>query len=256
MCLALIAFRSHPRHRVVVAANRDEQHARPAAPAAWWDEGFVAGRDLKAGGTWLGLTRGGRFALLTNVRDPARHDPTAPSRGSLVPDILEAAAPPSVALPIEVRAGARHNGFNLIAGDLNELVWGSNRADAPRLLGPGIYGISNHLLDTPWPKVTRTKAAFQRWCEKDNGSDDFDELFTLMHDTTTAAADALPATGLTMERERMLSSPFITSADYGTRCTTIVTIDSASAVLIERRFDAGGEITGEVEHRFALLPTT
>jgi uncharacterized protein with NRDE domain len=143
-------------------ANRDEYHARPAAPAAWWDEGFLAGRDLKAGGTWLGVDRRGRFALLTNVREPARHNPDAPSRGSLVPNILTAEAPPSVSLPAQVRAGAAHNGFNLIAGDLNELLWGSNRADAPRTLGSGIYAISNHLLDTPWPKVTRTKEAFRR----------------------------------------------------------------------------------------------
>ena len=130
MCLALIAFAAHPRYRVVVAANRDEYHARPAAPAAWWDEGFLAGRDLKAGGTWLGVDRRGRFALLTNVREPARHDPAAPSRGALVPNVAHRRR---VAVGVAPGASARrrsHNGFNLIAGDSGELLWGSNRAVA------------------------------------------------------------------------------------------------------------------------------
>jgi len=252
MCLAVIAFAVHPRHRVVVAANRDEYHARPAAPAAWWDEGFLAGRDLKAGGTWLGVDRRGRFALLTNVREPARHDPDAPSRGSLVPNILMAEAAPSVSLPAQVRAGAAHNGFNLIAGDSSELLWGSNRAEAPRTLGRGIYAVSNHLLDSPWPKVTRTKEAFRRWCEEDNGDEDFEALFALLHDTAHAGDAELPSTGLTHERERMLSSPFIVSADYGTRCSTILTIDRTGVRLVERRFDSKGQAIGEVEHRFAI----
>ena len=252
MCLALIAFAVHPRYRLVVAANRDEYHARPAAPAAWWDEGFLAGHDLKAGGTWLGVTRRGRLALLTNVREPARHNPDAPSRGALVPNILTAEVPPSVSLPAQVRAGAAHNGFNLVAGDLSELVWGSNRAEAPRVLGPGIYGISNHLLDTPWPKITRTKEAFRRWCEKDGGSYNFDDLLTLLHDTTRASDAELPSTGITLERERMLSPPFIVSADYGTRCSTIAAIDDAGGALLERSFDPRGVATGEVEHRFTI----
>ena len=119
MCIALIAFGVHPQFRVVVAANRDEFHARPAAPAAWWDTGILAGRDLKEGGTWLGIDRRGRFALLTNVREPSRHDASAPSRGTLVPRLLGAEAAPSVALPELVAAGSRHNGFNLVAGGGN-----------------------------------------------------------------------------------------------------------------------------------------
>jgi uncharacterized protein with NRDE domain len=163
MCLALIAFAAHPRYRLVVAANRDEFHARPTAAAAWWDEGILAGRDLKAGGTWLGVDRRGRFALITNVRDPARHDPGAPSRGALVPRLLASSAL-AVSLPALVRDAAGYNGFNLIAGGGTSLYWGSNRAAAPAALDPGIYGVSNHLLDTPWPKVERTKEAFRRWC--------------------------------------------------------------------------------------------
>src|SRR5262245_13062203 len=186
MCPALIAFGVHPRYQLIVAANRDEYHARPAAPSAWWDEGFLAGRDLQAGGTWLGVNRHGRFALLTNVREPSRHDPAAPSRGAFVPNLLMAKAPPSASLPAQVGAGIAHNGFNLIAGDLNELLWGSNRADAPRNLGPGVYGVSNCLLDTPWPKVERTKAAFRRWCATYEGTDDLAPVLALLHDTERA----------------------------------------------------------------------
>jgi len=253
MCLVLIAFATHPRYRIVVAANRDEFHARPATPSAWWDEGFLAGRDLKAGGTWLGVNRHGRFALITNVRDPSRHDPDAPSRGAFVPHLLSTREPLSAALPAQVQAGVAHNGFNLVAGDLRELLWGSNRAAAPAALEPGVYGVSNHLLDTPWPKVERTKAAFRRWCQSDDEGDDLAPLLALLHDTDRAPDAELPATGVTLERERMLSAPFIVGADYGTRCSTVLTITpDGDAHWIERTFDSRGKATGEVEHRFRV----
>ena len=160
---------------------------------------------------------------------------------------------PSVALPAQVGAGAAHNGFNLIAGDPGALLWGSNRAPSPLTLGPGIYGISNHLLDTPWPKVKRTKEAFRRWCGGDAGTADTAPVFELLRDAERAPDEALPATGVTRERERMLSSPFIISADYGTRCSTVVTIDRENqARFVERSFDPAGNATGEVEFRFAL----
>ena len=253
MCLALIAFGAHPRYRVVIAANRDEFHARPAAPAAWWDEGFLAGRDLKEGGTWLGIDRRGRFALLTNVREPSRHDPGAPSRGVLVPRLLGDDAAPSATLPALVAAGRRHNGFNLVAGDASELHWGSNRAASTATLPPGIYGVSNHLLDTPWPKVERARTAFARWCGDAGHADDLAPLFALLRDTERAPDEALPATGVTLEWERMLSAPFIASPAYGTRCSTVVTIDQDGRVhLVERNFDPAGNAAGDVEFRFAV----
>jgi uncharacterized protein with NRDE domain len=255
MCLALIAFAAHPRYRLVVAANRDEFHARPAAAATWWDEGILAGRDLKEGGTWLGVDRRGRFALLTNVRDPSRHDPGAPSRGALVPRLIASSTPPSVSLPAIVRGGARYNGFNLIAGDSAGLYWGSNRAAAPVALDPGIYGVSNHLLDTPWPKLERTKEAFRRWCAASGDAGDVTALLALLHDTERAPDSMLPATGVSLERERMLSSPFIVSRDYGTRCSTVLAIDGEGAArFVERSFDPAGGATGEVDVRFTLVP--
>ena len=256
MCLALIAFAVHPRYRLIVAANRDEYHARPAAPAVWWDEGFLAGRDLQAGGTWLGVNRRGRFALLTNVREPSRHDPAAPSRGAFVPNLLTSVVPSSVSLPAQVRAGAAHNGFNLIAGDSQELLWGSNRAAATRSLGPGVYGVSNDLLDSPWPKVERTKAAFRSWCEQDDGSDDLASILALLYDTERAPDAELPATGVTLERERLLSAPFIVGTDSGTRCSTALTITAdGNAHWIERTFDSAGHATVDVEYRFAVAET-
>ncbi len=253
MCIALIAFGVHPKFRVVIAANRDEYHARPAAPATWWDTGILAGRDLKEGGTWLGVDRRGRFALLTNVREPSRHDPGAPSRGTLVPRLLGSDAAPSVALPELVAAGSRHNGFNLVAGDASELLWGSNRASLPPSLAPGIYGVSNHLLDTAWPKVGRTKTAFARCCATPGATDDPAPLFALLRDTERAPDEALPATGVPLEWERLLSAPFIVSPTYGTRCSTVVTIDNDGNVrFVERGFDPAGNATGEVDYRFTL----
>lgn len=255
MCLALIAFGAHPRYRLVLAANRDEFHARSAAPAAWWNEGFLAGRDLKEGGTWLGVDRRGRFALLTNVREPVRRDVDAPTRGMLVPRILVSDQPPVDTLRALVVDGSRYNGFNLIAGDATHLGWGSNRAPASSTLAQGIYGVSNHLLDTPWPKVVRAKEGLERWCRDSNGgdADDLAAVFALLGDRQRAPDAALPSTGVPVEWERLLSSPFIVSAEYGTRCTTIVTVDHEGRVrFIERSFDPAGSLTGEVEYRFAL----
>lgn len=253
MCLALIGFGVHPHYRVVIAANRDEFHARPAAPAAWWDAGFLAGRDLKEGGTWLGVDRRGRFALLTNVRDPSRHDASAPSRGAFVPRMLGAGAAIAVTVPELVNGGRHHNGFNLLAGDGSQLHWGSNRATSTAALGAGIYAVSNHLLDTPWPKVERTRAAFARWCADAAHADDLAPVFALLRDTERATDAVLPSTGVSLEWERMLSAPFIVSPTYGTRCSTVVTIDRDGGVrLVERSFDPAGNAAGEVDYRFTV----
>lgn len=253
MCLALIAQDAHPRFAVVVAANRDEHHARPTAAAAWWPEGIVAGRDLEAGGTWLGVTRAGRYALITNIREPDRRDPGAPSRGALVTRVLEDAAPPLASVGVVVAAAAAYNGFNLLAGDATSLAWGSNRAPAARALAPGIHGISNAILDAAWPKVVRTKAALAAWCARD--ADDLDALFTVLADRTRTPDAELPSTGVPLEWERRLSSPFIVGEDvgYGTRSSTVVTLGrDGDARFVERSFDAAGRQVGEVDFRFAL----
>ena len=253
MCLALIALDAHPAYAVVIAANRDEHHARPAAPAAWWNDGWVAGRDLSAGGTWLAATRAGRFALVTNVREPGRRDTNAPSRGALVTQVVAEAAAPADAVSNVVTAGAPYNGFNLVAGDLASACWGSNRAPGIRRLGAGIHGLSNAALDTPWPKVERSKAALAAWCER--SSNDADALFAMLGDRGIAPDAELPATGVPLEWERRLSAPFIVGDDvgYGTRSSTVVMLGrDGNARFVERTFDSAGNPVGEVDLRFAL----
>ena len=253
MCLAIVARDVHAAHALVVAANRDEFHARPAAPAAWWNEGWLAGRDLDAGGTWFGVTRRGRWALVTNVREPGRHDAAAPSRGALVPRLLDDDRPPLVALAALTDDAARYNGYNLLVGDALGAAWMSNRASSlrPQPLHPGVAGLSNALLDTPWPKLASTKAALVEWSA--SGESDIEPLFAALAERRRASDADLPTTGVPLERERMLSAPFIVSDAYGTRCSTILTITrDGKARLVERTFDASGAMTGEVSYRFAI----
>ena len=256
MCLALLALAKHPRYAVVIAANRDEYHARPTAPAHWWDEGWLAGRDLTAGGTWLGVTRKGRWALVTNVREPGRQDPQAPSRGALVLRLLEDTSPVAQRLQTIAADGNRYNGYNLLAGNAGSAYWGSNRGPLYRSLVPGVYGLSNLQLDTPWPKVRRTKEAFARWCAEGESDDKpgVETLFDMLADSTRAPDAELPVTGVGIERERLLSAPFIVSASYGTRSSTLLTIGHDREIhLVERSFNAAGQSIGEVDFRFPLV---
>jgi uncharacterized protein with NRDE domain len=251
MCLVLVALGTHPQYSVVVAANRDEYHARAAAPAHWWSEGWLAGRDLVASGTWLGVTREGRWALVTNVREPGRHDPTAPSRGALVPRLLSDTAPVHACLAAIIGSAVTHNGFNLVAGTDREAHWGSNRVAGSQSLGAGVYGLSNATLDTPWPKVRRTKTQLAAWCARGNA--DVEALFALLEDRAVATDKELPSTGIGIERERLLSAPFIVSPEYGTRCSTVLAIGhDGEARFIERAFDASGRTTGAVDERFVI----
>ncbi len=254
MCLAVVAVDAHPRLALVVAANRDEYHARPTAAAHWWSErdprDLFAGRDLDAGGTWLGITRRGRWALVTNVREPARRDDDAPSRGLLVVRVLDDRRDVVTALA-DAHGDTRYNGYNLIAGDGADAAWISNRAPAPRRLAPGIHGVSNAQLDTPWPKLERVKRGMAAWTR--SGANDTAALFDLLADRTPAPDPALPSTGVPLEWERLLSSPFIATARYGTRSSTVLTVSrSGEAALHERSFDAAGRAAGDVVERFAI----
>jgi uncharacterized protein with NRDE domain len=253
MCLALIARDAHPAYAVVIAANRDEHHARPAAPAAWWNEGWIAGRDLLAGGTWLAVTWAGRFGFVTNVREPGLRDVNAPSRGALVTRVVADARAPAASVADIVASTAHYNGFNLIAGDLLSACWGSNRSAGVRELGPGVHGISNAAMDAPWPKVLRSKAAVGAWCA--NSTSNIETLFAMLGDRTVAPDAQLPQTGVSLEWERRLSSAFIVGEDvgYGTRCSTVVLLGrDGDARFVERTFDAAGNPVGEVDLRFAL----
>jgi uncharacterized protein with NRDE domain len=251
MCLAVLAFDAHPAYRIVIAANRDEYHARPALPAQWWPEGWLAGRDLAGGGTWLGITRNGRWALLTNVREAGRKDTRAPTRGALVTAVLDSAEPPLAALAAVAARGADYNGFNLLAGEGNEAGWYSNRAGTPTRLAAGTYGISNAALDTPWPKVRAAKARVARWCAEQR--EDAEALFAALGARELAADHELPATGVSLQWERRLSARFIVSEEYGTRCSTVILVGrDGAAVFEERTFDAMGALTGTARHAFTV----
>jgi uncharacterized protein with NRDE domain len=213
----------------------------------------LAGRDLKAGGTWLGIDRRGRFAAVTNYRQGQRESPAPRSRGRLVSDFLtgDAGAPEYFE---RVRSEADlYNGFNLIAGDAGRLLYFSNREGRVRHLAPGVYGLSNHLLDTPWPKVAATKSAFGTLLS-DRASELAAELFTLLSDRNRPTDALLPSTGVGPEWERLLSSAFIASDDYGTRSSTVVLIGGDnSIVFVERGFGPRGEAGAETRFQFQSL---
>jgi uncharacterized protein with NRDE domain len=254
MCLAALAIDQHRRFPLVLAANRDEFFDRPAARLSWWTPApgapeILAGRDLHAGGTWLGLTAAGRLALLTNVRRPDRMDPHAPSRGAIVPLWLQGTMSPD---RFWVRvAVSGHNPFNLIAADFRsgDCWWiGADQA-SPQRLGRGLFGLSNAALDTPWPKVQALKTRVAASIGAAETVDALSQrLFTALADRTPAPDAMLPATGIAHERERQLSSAFIRTDDqrYGTRCSTVIITERVNKRLVthvlERSFPTGGGV--------------
>jgi len=256
MCLLVLAWRSHPRHRLVVAANRDEFHERPAAELAPWPDipGVIGGRDLQAMGAWLAVDAQRRFGSVTNFREFGRSRRSAPSRGGLIPGYLAARRAPGEYLQQLETDAPGYAGFNLLTADRDSLWYASNRADQfSRSLPPGIYGLSNEFLDTPWPKLVRVRARLATLLEPAASSDHnrlFADLFAALADREPAPPQALPPPGdLSPEWARKLSAPFVLDPRYGTRCSTILTISYDDELAIaERRFDAAGLATGESEY--------
>jgi uncharacterized protein with NRDE domain len=251
MCLVALAWRVHPEHPLVLIGNRDEFHARPSAPADWWSEpdDVLGGRDLEAGGSWLAATRSGRFAVVTNYREPGAPPSGRRSRGELVTGAVTTDRDLSDWIAdLGGRAGD-YGGFNLLAGDDDALHYASNRG-ADRLdLAPGVYGLSNGSLDEPWPKV----AAARRGLERIIGAGDLDRdrLFELLADRAMAPDADLPRTGVPLEWERVLSAAFIVGDEYGTRASTVITRDvDGETNFTERRFGPGGAALGESSFAF------
>ncbi len=239
MCLIVFAYRAHPRYPLVVAANRDEFTDREAQPAHYWPDQpmILAGRDLKAKGTWLGITRAGRFAAVTNHRDLRRPLVQGPSRGLLVRDALLSDPPPD-AVPMD--------GYNLIHGGLDVLRYRSNITGEDAAIAHGVHGLSNALLDTPWPKVLRAKAMLKDALAGDGP--DPAALFRLLGDEQMAEARQLPDTGLDEARERALSSIRIAMPGYGTRCSTLLLVDDRGhARFHERTWATGHEVVEEFD---------
>jgi uncharacterized protein with NRDE domain len=255
MCLLVLAWRVHPRYSLVVAANRDEFHERPAAALARWPapHDILAGRDQRAGGTWLGLDRARRFGVVTNFRDLQTPKPDAPSRGALIPQYLESTRTPQRFFAALTPHAATYSGFNLLLADGESLWYGCNRAQPfARPLDAGVYGLSNEFLDTPWPKLERVRRGFEAWLGKRRGASPV-ELFELLEDRTRVTDDAhLPATGVSREWERVLSAPFVEHPEYGTRSSTVLLLEAdGTTYLGERRFDPRGRRTGESEFHLA-----
>ena len=254
MCIAYLSL-GDPAWPLLIAANRDEFHARPTQAAGPWTDAptLMAGRDLQGGGTWMGVTTSGRHALLTNYREPGHPVPVnAPSRGLLVRDFLLSHDAPDRWIAALAARSDEWAGFNLIVGDLGETWYLGNRADArtPRRLGTGRYVLSNHLLDTPWPKSARLRASLDHLAPPD-WSTRPEEVFDRLRDTTLADDARLPATGLSLERERLLSSPFIISPDYGTRCSTVLAVSRDGQCLFsEQSYDTEGHPQDRHDWRF------
>ena len=252
MCLILIAHGAHAEFPLVIAANRDEYYQRPTARAAFWQDHphILAGRDLECMGTWLGVTRAGRFAALTNFRDPRERRTDAPSRGQLVSGFLASDQEPREYLANVANEAQRYNGFNLLAGDVDGVFYLSSRAGSVQQVSPGIHGLSNHLLDTPWPKVQRGKQRLQAALA---GEFDAEALLDLLQDREPAIASELPDTGIGAEMERVLSPALIVSPQYGTRASTAVLFgEDGSVSFAERTILPGGSSGPTVSLRFSL----
>ena len=242
MCLIVFAWRAHKDYPLIVAANRDEFHARPTEDAHWWPDrpGILAGRDLKAGGTWLAASKAGRFATITNYREQSASGSNFRSRGDLVAEfIFNGDGPLPYCSNIE---SSLYAGFNLVTADRDSICYVSNRGDPATLLRPGIYGLSNASLDTPWSKLTRTRQRLAALIRSDAISES--NLLEALADRQTAIEDA-SAEHPSLENARAITAPFIVTGQYGTRCSTVLLWHSSGATeFVERRFSPTGESTG------------
>jgi len=257
MCLVFLAWQAHLRYPLVVAANRDEFFLRPTASAHFWEDAphVLAGRDLAADGTWMGVTRQGRFAALTNFREPQQSPtsaPAAPTRGKLVSDFLLGTMPAEDYLADLTQRASVYNGFNLLCGNLETSLWHfSNRAgEEPRQLVAGVYGLSNHLLDTPWPKVAQGKSDMLQALE---ALPQETPLFKLLHDENIHEDDKLPRTGISLEWERALSAAFVQMPEYGTRSSSVLRLDLLGYISFdEQTWQPGAQLGNRNRYRYQL----
>jgi len=254
MCLVLFAWQAHPRFPLVLAANRDEFHQRPSAPADFWPDlpGLVAGRDLQAGGTWMGVTRSGRFAAITNYREPSAPEiPLERSRGQLVRDFLEGGMPPLDHARKLAESADGYRGFNLLVGTPGALAYISNRSPDPIPVPAGIHGLSNHLLDTDWPKVRSGRDRLAELLEPENP--DHDALFTLLTDRVLTPCTIPENIEKSLAPEQLMKHYFIQSPVYGTRCSTVLLIGSNGQVNFhERQFNPEGQQTDTRSFTFQI----
>ncbi len=253
MCLILFHLQEHPTYKLVLAANRDEAYNRPTAKAAFWQDKptILAGRDLEQMGTWLGMSKDGRFGALTNYRDPAHMKPSKVSRGEIVTNFLNGADSTKSYMQNLSNHKKDYVGYNVLAGTPDELMYYNNIEDTITTIDPGTHGLSNHFLNTPWPKVEKGKKRLSDYISQAKVVVP-EELFTILSDSEEAPERLLPDTGIGLELEKRLSSLFIKLPDYGTRCSTILTIDQENNVLFMERTFHAGEFVNEVKYDFQI----
>ena len=251
MCLLVFAFKMHADYPLIFAGNRDEFHGRPANAADLWDNHpeLLAGRDLQAGGAWLGVTRTGRFATVTNFREPDVRGPGERSRGEIVVEYLTGSqSPPEFLAALEPDA-QQYGGFNLLLGSADAFHYFSNRNGPSTSLRPDVYGLSNGWLDTPWPKVQRARRLFRDVVER--GAFSPEDLLDVLADLHVPVDEDLPSTGIDLEWERVISSIFISGPEYGTRASTVVLMHrSGEIIFVERSFGPNGVETDTRRFRF------
>lgn len=253
MCLIFFSYNIHPEYRLIVAANRDEFYNRPTKPLDFWEDepDILAGRDLKGMGTWMGITRSNRFAAITNFRDPLSQKPDAPSRGLLVSRFLSTDVSPEQYFETVRASRHEYNGFNLLIGDASSLFYYSNKSGDIQQINPGFYGLSNHLLDTPWHKVEKGKAALKSlFAEKEIN---IEAVLSVLNDKECPADDLLPDTGVGLTWERILSPIFVSSECYGTRSSSVVLLHRTGEISFTERTFTGlasdrDDLTDETRH--------
>jgi uncharacterized protein with NRDE domain len=257
MCLILFAYKYHPKYHLILLANRDEFYQRPSLPLDYWPDAptILAGRDLKGNGTWLGITRTGRIAAVTNYRDPLNLRSDAPSRGLLIRNYLNGNQPPQDYLKMLSDKCDLYNGFNLLIGDQTQLYYYSYYHPTLIKITPGIHGLSNHLLNTAWPKVTTGKKHLKHLLDR-SGQIIIEDYFKLLKDRSVPYDRLLPNTGVGLAWERILAPLFISSSDYGTRCSSIILMEPSGTIqFYERTYTSDPNQTAETStKKFILNP--
>ncbi|MGN7387457.1 NRDE family protein [Sporosarcina sp. SAFN-015] len=253
MCLINFHFQDHPIYRLIVAANRDEFYERPTAPAHFWEDKpyLLAGKDLSQGGTWLGITKKGRFAALTNYRNPSEQKKNVRSRGEIVTNFLDSDLTAAEFLKSLQRKQAEYAGFNVIVGTSDELFYYSNIENEVKEISPGTYGLCNHFIDTPWPKVVKGKADLRGLVEQKRVIQS-SELFDILQHAEPFPDEQLPDTGVGKQLERILSSLFIKSEGYGTRSSTALLIDNENNITFVERTYRDGEFVEDRTFSFSI----
>lgn len=254
MCIVNFHYKDHPKYELIVISNRDEFYERPTAPAHFWEDHpyLLAGRDLEAMGTWLGITKNGRFATLTNIRDlskPQKNYKT--SRGEIVTNFLTSETSPEEYVEHLAKRSHLYDGFNIIVGDETGLYYLNNVENRPTKIEKGTHSLSNEFLNSKWPKVIKGRNNLRNYVTN-NEKIEFEDLFSIGLDDEIAPDEQLPKTGVPLELERKLSSLFIRTENYGTRTITVFTIDYDKNVQFKEHTFTNGKFTSEISYSFSI----